>query len=260
MAASHSITLSLCLPACLPVLLCISLQWTSSNYSIFDNAMKWVQFNFPVVMCGHESWTIKKAEHWRTDAFKLWCCRRLLRVPWTVKRFNQSILKEINPEYLLEGLMLKLKPQYFGHQMWKANSLEKTLKLGKIEDRRRRGSRGWDGWRASVTQWTWIWATPGNSEGQGSLACCSSWGCKVSEMAYWLNNNKILWRKQIRSSSILPRAVEAYKFWTELVTSTLPVHLGFGGTWKTSKSISIDVISAGQKARISGLEEDKCAS
>ena len=102
--------------------------------------------------------------------------------------------------------------------------------------------------------------TPGNSEGQGSLACCSSWGCKVSEMAYWLNNNKILWRKQIRSSSILPRAVEAYKFWTELVTSTLPVHLGFGGTWKTSKSISIDVISAGQKARISGLEEDKCAS
>ena len=176
MAASHSITLSLCLPACLPVLLCISLQWTSSNYSIIDNAMKWVQFNFPVVMCGHESWTIKKAEHWRTDAFKLWCCRRLLRVPWTVKRFNQSILKEINPEYLLEGLMLKLKPQYFGHQMWKANSLEKTLKLGKIEDRRRRGSRGWDGWRASVTQWTWIWATPGNSEGQGSLACCSSWG------------------------------------------------------------------------------------
>ena len=140
MAASHSITLSLCLPACLPVLLCISLQWTSSNYSIFDNAMKWVQFNFPVVMCGHESWTIKKAEHWRTDAFKLWCCRRLLRVPWTVKRFNQSILKEINPEYLLEGLMLKLKPQYFGHQMWKANSLEKTLMLGKIEGRLKNAS------------------------------------------------------------------------------------------------------------------------
>ena len=151
-------TISLYLPVCLPILLCISLQWTSSNYSIFDTTMKWIQFNFPVVMCGCESWTLKKAEHWRIDVFKLWRCRRLLRVPWTVKRSNQSILKEINPEYLLEGLMLKLKPQYFDHLMRRANSLEKTLKLGKIEDRRRRCSRGWDGWMASVTQWTWIWA------------------------------------------------------------------------------------------------------
>ena len=131
---------------------------------------------FPVVMYRCESWTVKKAERRRIDAFELWCCRRLLRVPWTARRSKQSILKEISPRCSLEGLMLKLKLQYFGHQMWKANSLEKTLKLGKIEDRRRRGSRGWDGWRASVTQWTWIWATPGNSEGQGSLACCSSWG------------------------------------------------------------------------------------
>ena len=90
-------------------------------------------------MYGCENWTIKKAEHQRTDAFELWCCRRLLRVPWTARRSSQSILKEINPEYSLEGLMLKLKFQYFGHLMQRADSLEKTLMLGKIEGRRRRG-------------------------------------------------------------------------------------------------------------------------
>ena len=94
---------------------------------------------FPVVMYGCESWTIKKTECWRIDAFELWCWRRLLRVPWTARRSNQSILKEITPEYSLEGLMLKLKLQYFGHLMQKADSLEKTLMLGKIESRRRRG-------------------------------------------------------------------------------------------------------------------------
>ena len=94
---------------------------------------------FPVVMHGCESWTIKKAEHARTDAFELWHRRRLLRVPWTARRSNQSILKEISPEYLLEGLMLKLKLQYFGHLMWRADSFEKTLMLGKIEGRRKRG-------------------------------------------------------------------------------------------------------------------------
>ena len=90
-------------------------------------------------MYGCASWTIKKAEHQRIEAFELWCWRRLLRVPWTARRSNKSILKEINPEYSLEGLMLKLKLQYFGHQMQKVNSLEKTLMLGKIEGRRRRG-------------------------------------------------------------------------------------------------------------------------
>ena len=94
---------------------------------------------FPVVMYGCESWTIKKAEHRRIDAFELWCWRRLLRVPWTAKRSNQSILKEISPEYSLEELMLKLKLQYFGHLMQRADSFEKTLMLGKIECRRRRG-------------------------------------------------------------------------------------------------------------------------
>ena len=94
---------------------------------------------FPVVMYGYESWTIKKAEHLRADAFELWCWRRLLRVPWTARRSNQSILKEISPEYSLEGLRPKLKLQYFGHLMRRADSLEKTLILGKIEGRRRRG-------------------------------------------------------------------------------------------------------------------------
>ena len=94
---------------------------------------------FPIVMYGCESWTIKKAEHQTTDAFELWCWRRLLRVPWAAKRSNQSILKEINPEYSWEGLMLKL--QYFGHLMSRTDSLEKTLMLGKIEDRRRRGQQ-----------------------------------------------------------------------------------------------------------------------
>ena len=94
---------------------------------------------FPVVTYGCESWTVKKAEHWRIDAFELWCWRRLLRVPWTATRSNQSNLKEISPECLLEGLMLKLKVQYFGHLMRKADSFEKTLMLGKIEGRRRRG-------------------------------------------------------------------------------------------------------------------------
>jgi len=92
-----------------------------------------------VVVYGCESWTVKKAEHRRIDAFELWCWRRLLRVPWTSRRSNQSILKEISPEYSLEGLTLKLKLQYFGHLMWRTDSLEKTVMLGKIEGRRRRG-------------------------------------------------------------------------------------------------------------------------
>ena len=93
----------------------------------------------PVVMCGCESWTIKKTENWRTDPFELWCWRRLLRVPWTARRSNQSFPKEINPEYSLEGLMLKLELQYFGHLMWRVDSLEKTLMLGKAKGGRRRG-------------------------------------------------------------------------------------------------------------------------
>ena len=103
------------------------------------------------------SWSIKKAGRWRIEAFKLWCWRRFLRVPWTARRSNQWILNENNPEYSLEGLMLKLRLQYCGHLMWRADSLEKTLMLGEIEGRRRRDDWGWDGWMASMTQWTWTW-------------------------------------------------------------------------------------------------------
>ena len=117
---------------------------------------------FPVVMHGCESWTIKKAEHWRIDAFKLWYWRRLLRVPWTTRRSNQSILKEISPGCSLEGLMLTLKLQYFGLLMQRADSFEKTLMLGKIERGGEGDDRGWDGWMASPTQWTWVWVNSGS--------------------------------------------------------------------------------------------------
>ena len=133
---------------------------------------------FPVVMYGCESWTIKKAEHWRTDAFELWCWRRLLRVPWTARRSNQSILKEISPEYSLEGLMLKLKHQYFDCLMWRTDSLGKILMLGKIEGGR---SRKWQTmrWMVSPTWWIEFEQTLGIGDGQGSLACCSPRGRRV---------------------------------------------------------------------------------
>ena len=112
----------------------------------------------PVVMYGCVTWTIKKAECQRIDAFELSCWRRLLRVPWTARRSNQSILKEINPEYSLEGLMLKLKLQYFCHLMRRANSLVKIWCWERLIAGGERGDRGWDGWMASLTQWTWVWA------------------------------------------------------------------------------------------------------
>ena len=109
-----------------------------------------------------ESWTIKKAEHRRIDTFEPWCWRRLWRVPWTTRRSNQSILKEISPGCSLEGLMLKLKLQYFGHLMQRADSFEKTLMLGKIKAGGEEDDRGWDGWMASPTQWTWVWVDSGS--------------------------------------------------------------------------------------------------
>ena len=144
--------------------------------------VRWVKamvFPVVVVMYGCESWSIKKAECQRTDAFELWCWRRLLRVPWTARRSNQSILQEINPQYSLEGLMLKLKLQYFGHLMQRTDSLEKPLMLGKIEGRRRRG-QGWDGWMASPTRRTWICASSG-----------SWWWTKESDTSEWLNWTEI---------------------------------------------------------------------
>ena len=117
---------------------------------------------FPVVMYGCESWTIKKAEHWRIDAFELWCWRRLLRVPWSARRSNQSILKEISLGCSLEGLMLNLKLQSFVHMMRRTDPLEKTLMLGKMRAGEDEDDRGWDGWMASLTQWTWVWVNSGS--------------------------------------------------------------------------------------------------
>ena len=114
---------------------------------------------FPIVMYECESWTIKKAERWRMDAFELWCWRRLLRVPWTARRLNQSILKEISHEYSLEGLMLKLKLQYFGNLMQRTDSLEKTLVWERLKTVGEGEDRGWDGWMTSPTGWTWVWAS-----------------------------------------------------------------------------------------------------
>ena len=135
-------------------------------------------------MIGCESWPVKQGEHRRIDAFELWCWRRLLRVPWTARRSNQSILKEISPGCSLEGLMLKLKLQYFGHLMWRVDSLEKTLMLGGIgvRGRRRRQQqrmRWLDGITDSIdVEFEWTLAV---GDGQGGLACCDSWGGKESD-------------------------------------------------------------------------------
>ena len=139
---------------------------------------------FLVVTYGCESWIVKKAEHQRIDAFQLWCWRRLFRVPWTAKTSNQSILKEISPEYSLEGLMLKLKFQYFGHLMWRTDSLEKTLMLGMIDGGRRRGwqrMRCLDGITSSMDM----------SLSQGSLAFYSPWGHQELDTTEPLNSNKM---------------------------------------------------------------------
>ena len=143
---------------------------------------------FPVVIYGCESWTIKKAERRRIDAFALWCWRRLLRVPRTARISNQSILKEISPVCSLEGLMLKLKLQYFGHLMQRADSLEKTLMLGKVEGGRRRGRQRMR-WLDGIN---WLNGhefeqTLGVGDGQASLACCSPWGCKESDLTDRVN-------------------------------------------------------------------------
>ena len=141
---------------------------------------------FPVVTYGCESWTIKKVECQQTDAFELWCWRRLLRVHWTARRPNQSILKEISPEYSLEGLMLKLKLQYFGHLTRRADSLEKTqMGAGGEGD-----DRGWDGWMPSLTRWTWIWVSsrelvigkPGVLQPMGSQRVRHDWATELTDI------------------------------------------------------------------------------
>ena len=147
---------------------------------------------FPVVMYGYESWTIKKAGSWRIDAFNLWYWRRPLRVPWTARRASQSVLKEISPEYSFEGLMLKLKFQYFGHLMQRTDSLEKTLMLWKDWEQEEKGTIE-DG---MVGCYHWLNGhefepASGDGEVQSSLACYSPWGHKESDTTEWLNNNKV---------------------------------------------------------------------
>ena len=148
---------------------------------------------FPVVMYGCESWSIKKAEHWRIDAFELWCWRRLLRVSWNARRSNQSILKETSPEYSLEGLMLKLKLQYFGYLIRRTDSLEKTLMLEGLKAGGEGDDRGWDGWMASLTQWRWVWA------------CSWSW--------WWTGRPGVLQSMGLQSQTQLSD-------WTEQILST----------------------------------------
>ena len=147
---------------------------------------------FPVVMYGCENWTIKQAEHQRIDAFELWCWRRLLQVPCTARRSNQSILKEISPRCSLEGLMLKLKLQYFGHLMQRAESLEKTLLLEKIGQEEKGTTEdemvGWHHWLNGHG----FKCTPGVGDGQGGLVCCSSWGHKESDTTEQLNWTDLL--------------------------------------------------------------------
>ena len=164
---------------------------------------------FPVVMYGCESWTVEKAEHQRIDAFELWSWRRLLRVPWAARRSNQSVLKEISPGYSLEGMMLKLKLQYFGHFMWRVDSLEKTLMLGGIGGRTKRGRqrmRWLDGITDPMDVFAW---TPGVGDGQGGLACCNSWAHKESDTTERLN-----WTEPFRcSNSIMLILKESLHVW-----------------------------------------------
>ena len=154
---------------------------SASSFSVCHEVMGPDAMIFPVVMYTCKSWTIEKAECQRTDVFELWCWRRLFRVPWTAKSSNQSILKEINPEYSLEGLMLKLKLQYFGHLMQRADSLQKkTLMLGKTEGKRETTENELFGWNHRLNRHE-SEQTPGDTEEQESLACCSPWGQKESD-------------------------------------------------------------------------------
>ena len=142
---------------------------------------------FPVVLYGCKSWTVKKAGHWRIDAFELWCWRRLLRIPWTARRSNQSILKEISPGISLQGMMLKLKLQYFGHFMRRVDWLEKTfcwegLGAGGVGD-----DREWDGWMASLTQCTWVWVNSGSWWWTGRPGVLRYMGSQRVGRTEWLN-------------------------------------------------------------------------
>jgi len=174
---------------------------------------------FPVVKYRCESWTIKKAEHWRIGAFELWCWKRLLRVPWTERRSNHTILKEISPGCSSERLMLKLKLQYFGHLIRRADSLEKTLILGGIRGRRRRGRQRIEiaGQHHQLDGHRFGW-TLGVGDGQGGLACCGSWGRKESDMTEQLNWTEliVLWSEKMLATILTFLNLLRFDLWPKM--------------------------------------------
>ena len=180
---------------------------------------------FPVVMCGCESWTIKKAEHRRIDAFELWCWRRLLRVPWTARRSNQSIQKETSPEYSLERLMLKLNLQYFGYLMWRTDSLEKSLMLERLKTGGEGEDGGWDGLIASLTWWTWVWVSSGSWWWTGKpdreiVAAVHGVAKSQTQLSNWaeLNSHHI----HIRSPECTHLATKSMNLVTSISSSSSP--------------------------------------
>ena len=173
----------------------------SGNITLPTNVCIVKAMVFPVVIYVCESWTIKKAEHWRTDALELLCWRRLLRVPWTARSSNQSILKEVNPKYSLKGLMLKLKLQYFGHLIRRADSFEKTLMRERLKTGGEVGNRGRDGWMASLTPWRWVWVNSWSWWWTGRPdVLCFPWGHEeldTTEQLNWIwkgpSNKSVSW-------------------------------------------------------------------
>ena len=190
--------------------------------------LNWVKaIVFPLVVYGCETWTIRKAECQRIDAFELWCWRRLLRVPWIARKSNQSILKEISPEYSLEGLMLKLKLPSFGHLMQRTDSLEKILVLAKIEGWREWDNRGWDGRVVSPTQWTWVWVS------SGSLWWPEAWHASAlgvtesdtTERLNWTDASSVVYRLIfVMGANLVKRYLDDFPGYLEV---------GLEGTWNS---------------------------
>ena len=147
----------------------------------------------PVVTYRCESWIKEKVEHWRTDDFESWYWRRLLSIPWTARKSNQSTLKEISPEYSLEGLMLELKCQYFGHMIQELTHWKRPRCWERLKSAGEGDDRGWDGWMASPSQWRWVWVNSGSWWRMGGLACCGPWGHKESDTTEWLNWTELNW-------------------------------------------------------------------